>query len=71
MGRNEEMELGKIEANGTRWCVRRGLHVGWRGTRREGAGAAKIAKSRISAVHPRAVRTVARPVAMGGGYGGI
>jgi len=37
---------GKIESRGTRLGVRPGLHVGWRGTRLRGCGAAHVRKAR-------------------------
>lgn len=37
---------GKIESRGTRWGICPGLHVGWRGTRPRGCGAAVVRKGR-------------------------
>ena len=46
--REGETEVeGKIEGRGTRRGVRPGLHVGWRGTRLSGRGAALEAKMLI------------------------
>ncbi len=45
---------GKIEGRGTRRGVRPGLHVGWRGTRLGGRGAALRAKVLILSGYLRA-----------------
>lgn len=53
--REGETEVeGKIEGRGTRRGIRPGLHVGWRGTRLSGRGAALRAKMLILSGYLRA-----------------